>query len=65
MLFRTRQDPCPALLWRGFRYDCGLVATPADFIGWLPAMLAGPAQTLFHRWIAAGKGCDCDIELEH
>lgn len=65
LLFRRRRGPCPALHWAESesRYRCGLAAHPQRHLP-LPAQLARTAAALFRRWIAAGKGCDCDFQLE-
>lgn len=64
--FLRVRGPCPALAWQAAeaRYRCGLVAAPARYLGWLPSALAGLASRLFHRWIAAGRGCDCSHEVD-
>ncbi|MEW6164451.1 MAG: hypothetical protein AB1642_05260 [Pseudomonadota bacterium] len=58
-LLGHREGPCPALKWQGGhdneRYVCGLVAAPTGIARWLP-------RRLVLRWIAAGRGCDCDAE---
>lgn len=59
-----RQGACPALEWDEARYNCGLVIAPEKHLRWLPAGLAPLAARLARRWIAAGKGCDCDAEVE-
>ncbi len=56
---------CDALVWRDdeHRYRCGLIAQPAAH---LPRVLrrAAPAlATLAHRFIAAGSGCDCSLDV--
>lgn len=57
---------CRALLWQPERrrYVCGMVAQPGDYLRWLPAALGPWAGRLFARRIAAGLGCDADIETE-
>lgn len=49
-----RQGPWPSLRWdaAATRYVCGLLA---DRRGW-SARVVG-------RWIAAGEGCDCGVEV--
>lgn len=53
LLSRSRSGPCKVLRWEAAegRYRCGALGTG------LQALLVG-------RWIAAGKGCDCDLEVE-
>jgi len=62
-LLGHREGKCPALVWQTDRYVCGLVAKPAQHLRWLPGFLTLPARRLALRWIAAGKGCDCDAEV--
>lgn len=64
--FLQARGPCPALEWHAAeaRYRCGLAATPARYLGWLPPALADLASRLFQRWIAAGRGCNCSHEVE-
>lgn len=66
LLSRRRRGACVALLWSepDALYRCGLLVAPAEH---LPALLhpAAPLlQKVARRFIAAGIGCDCDIELE-
>lgn len=51
LLSRSRSGPCKALRWEPAlrQYRCGALGS-----GW-QARLVG-------RWIAAGAGCDCDLE---
>lgn len=62
LVSRRRQGACAALVWdeRLALYRCGVVTDPARFIG--PAWLARVAAMFAPRWIAAGQGCDCDLE---
>ena len=46
------------------RYVCGMITRPADFLRWLPARWEAAAGRRFARWVAAGSGCDSDIEPE-
>jgi hypothetical protein len=57
---------CPDLTWQpeARRYVCGLLLQPRRHIRWLPRWLEQPLQRVLYRSIAAGKGCDCEIELE-
>ena len=65
-LLGHRLGPCPALQWEptASRYHCGMVMAPQSFLRWIPRRLQGIAPRLFRRWIAAGKGCDFDAEIE-
>jgi hypothetical protein len=64
LLLGHRTGSCPALQWReaGQRYVCGMVLAPATFLGWLPRRCNAFAARRCARWIAAGIGCDSDIE---
>jgi hypothetical protein len=64
--FLQRRGPCPALVWSGeqTRYHCGLLAHPKRFLGWLPTLAEAQARRLFARWISAGTGCDCSVEVD-
>jgi Fe-S-cluster-containing hydrogenase component 2 len=66
LLFRQHRTPCHALRWNAAqrRYQCGLIIAPRDHLPWLPHWLERPATKLLYRHIAAGKGCDCTIEIE-
>lgn len=65
LLFRRRHGPCPALFWTDSesRYCCGLAAHPERHLP-LPTWFSRPLAALFRRWIAAGKGCDCDFDVQ-
>lgn len=58
-----RHGACAALRWDASegQYRCGLVSAPERFVrpAWLARRLVSP---LARRWIAAGRGCDCDLE---
>ncbi len=62
LIFQRRKGPCPALEWEttGSLYRCGLLQSPATYLGWLPDRPW--LRRLLSRWIAAGKGCDSDYE---
>jgi hypothetical protein len=66
VLSRRRQGACVAVGWNEetARYECGMVTSPERW--WpLPWRWTRRAMTLISlRWIAAGRGCDCDIELQ-
>lgn len=65
LFFWRRRGACPALLWveREGCYRCGLVLDPGHFLHWLPRRWHAGAARFFARRIAAGSGCDADIEL--
>lgn len=58
---------CRALLWQAehSRYACGMVVQPTAYLRWLPSCLGAWAGRLAARRIAAGRGCDADIEVTH
>lgn len=60
--FLRKTGPCPALEWAAAdsHYRCGLLTRPGHYLGWLPGGAEALARRLFGRWIAAGRGCDCD-----
>ncbi len=64
LLLGHRSGACPALRWQAHerRYACGMVTEPGRFLRWLPQRWSGFAGRRFARWIAAGMGCDSDIE---
>ncbi len=61
-----RHGACDALRWSDaeLRYHCAMVADPRAVLPRLPAVLRAPLVALAQRWIAAGAGCDCDLEVE-
>lgn len=63
---RRRTGACAALLWceGELRYQCGLLVEPARFTGWRRPWLLRWLSKLARRWIAAGVGCDADLEWE-
>jgi hypothetical protein len=66
LLSRSRQGPCKALRWHAdaMQYRCGALgdAPQALASGQLPGTWARLRSRLVARWIAAGIGCDCDLE---
>ena len=53
LLSRRTTGSCVAVNWQGSRYVCGALAkNPHGLRGWL-----------MRRWIAAGIGCDCSMEV--
>ena len=61
-----RHGACSALRWQadGQRYLCAMVADPRAVWPRLPTGLRAPLMRLARRWIAAGAGCDSDLEAE-
>ena len=66
LFFLRLRGPCPALLWQDEKaaYGCGMVLAPGRFLPWLPHSLYSWASRSFARQIAAGRGCDADIEID-
>ena len=64
LLLGHRTGACPALQWDEAerRYRCGMAVAPASFLRWLPPGWNAFCGRRFSRWIAAGQGCDSDIE---
>ncbi|MEI6025151.1 MAG: hypothetical protein WCT47_00435 [Betaproteobacteria bacterium] len=58
---RKVRGPCRALVWSplSHAYRCGLLTSPRRFVRWLPASLV---QRVARRWIAAGAGCDAELQ---
>ena len=61
LLSRRRHGACRALSWDETQglYRCGVLDQPARWMPWMPRSLA---RTLARRWIAAGRGCDSDLQ---
>ena len=61
---RRRRGACRALRWDGLgnRYRCGMVSEPAAVLGLDPRWPLGWLAALARRWIAAGSGCDAQLE---
>lgn len=61
LLSRRRRGACKALQWHegGGHYRCGVLMAPRRWLPWLPARWA---QGLTRRWIAAGRGCDAELQ---
>ncbi len=72
LLSGRRRGACTALRWEGGLYRCGALSAPQAVLAQgLPRglrALAGPLALLLvplaRRWIAAGHGCDCSLEVE-
>ena len=74
VLSGRRPGACMALRWAAdqSRYVCGAM-TDAPMVlaaSWLPVpmflqpTLAGRLPALARRWVSAGTGCDCDLEID-
>ncbi|MCV2349094.1 hypothetical protein [Paucibacter sp. Y2R2-4] len=70
LVSRKRRGACKALQWSALqkRYVCGMLAEPLPFIGWrkpssfIGRRLSRALARACRRWIAAGIGCDSDLE---
>lgn len=62
---RRRHGACAALRWSAEdrRYVCGMLVAPRGARrGRIARLLERPLRALIARWIAAGRGCDSDLE---
>nr|WP_185970049.1 hypothetical protein [Tepidimonas alkaliphilus] len=68
LVSRRRQGPCAALHWDEptARYRCGLLnaATPQSGLTAMRRAWRRFWQAAVARWIAAGRGCDCDVQTK-
>ncbi len=74
LLSRTRTGACSALRWSDMlgQYRCGAMVVPRELleqalpkaVHGLARMLSTPLGRWASRWIAAGSGCDCELETE-
>ncbi len=64
LLSRRRRGACAALQWdeAGAIYRCGVLAEPRRWLPWPRFVPEAWARRLARRWIAAGAGCDAEIE---
>lgn len=71
LLSGRRTGACAALRWNGALYRCGALTVPRDVaaerlphnLRWLAPILEFGLRRLGARWIAAGTGCDCELEV--
>lgn len=73
LLSGRRTGACEALRWddAAARYQCGAMVAPASVLyqllpPWLNVLVPALAPVLGRvsgRWIAAGQGCDCDLDV--
>ncbi len=63
LLSRRASGACLALEWhaQGDHYRCGALASPAQWLSWLPQQWA---RRWARRWISAGSGCDSDLQAQ-
>ncbi|WP_233505782.1 hypothetical protein [Rhodoferax lacus] len=63
LLSRSRSGPCKALRWveAERQYRCGALGQTQASRG-LVRLKAWLTAWVVRRWIAAGVGCDCDLE---
>lgn len=74
VLSGSTQGRCQALRWdaRALIYRCGAITDARavlaqrlpPWLRWVGPLVAGVLAGMAVRWVAAGKGCDCDVELE-
>ncbi len=74
LLYGRRQGECQALRWCAttLQYRCGVIISPHEVLqdrlprGWhflLPG-LTRVSDRWARRWVAAGTGCDCDVQVD-
>jgi hypothetical protein len=74
LLSRRRTGDCAALRWEPASglYRCGALRAPVEVLQaalpvapgrWLQPLLLPLLRRLAGRWIAAGRGCDCSLEV--
>lgn len=73
LLSGYRSGACRALRWQAADrlYRCGALAVPEavlaerlpHFLRWTVPWLAAGLRLSARRWVAAGIGCDCDVDL--
>jgi hypothetical protein len=64
---RSTRGPCASLRWDEALalYRCGLLdAGPETHESRFAAMLGSTWQAVARRWIGAGLGCDCSLEVD-
>lgn len=63
---RRRTGACAALRYSEAdrRYWCGMVADPGGVTGWRHPWAVRALSALARRWIAAGAGCDAELQTE-
>ncbi|MBB1072918.1 hypothetical protein HUU62_00610 [Rhodoferax sp. 4810] len=74
VLSGARHGRCHALRWQAdaLIYRCGAITETREVLAqrlpawlhWALPLLTSALAVFAMRWVAAGKGCDCDVELE-
>lgn len=66
VLSGRRSGTCTALRWDAgrVRYTCGAIVAPREVLPRGLRLLAPLIGRLAPRWVAAGQGCDADLEAE-
>lgn len=72
LLSRRRSGACLALRWQQDRYRCGVLVDTRGVLSqalprsaqWLEPALAGLLRRVGARWIAAGTGCDSNLQVD-
>ena len=72
VMTRQSRGACRLLFWEQVsqQYRCGAMSEPEKVLQqWIPAVMRSMTPSLLWmlrrwagRWIAAGHGCDCDVE---
>jgi hypothetical protein len=65
ILSGRRSGPCDWVRWdaAGRRYRCSVADGAASRLPSVPRAAVHALEALARRWIAAGQGCDCDLEV--
>lgn len=65
IMFLRRSGSCPAIVWQSHinRYECGMVISPSQHHRLIPLCADSVLTGIFKRWIAAGIGCDSDVDV--
>ncbi len=63
---RRTRGPCEALKWveESNMYRCGLIAKPQEFLPRALVWAAPLVAKVARRYIAAGQGCDSDLQAQ-
>jgi hypothetical protein len=66
LLSRSRIGPCKALVWADGQqqYRCGAIDSGSPSTGHIAGGFVWLRNRVVGRWIAAGNGCDCDLDAK-